>query len=83
MYLIIDAWLERKDPQIRLIDAGTGQEVFRLGTGQVRALIDSGELYTKDLEEASLSCSELFYLMSERRLIGTSTAAMMKRAGYV
>ncbi len=44
MRLSIDAWLERKDPRIRLINAETGEVIFRWGPQQVRQLIDAGDI---------------------------------------
>ena len=49
MQLQVDAWLERKDPLIRLMDAESGRELVRLGSDVVRELIDSGEICPQEL----------------------------------
>ena len=42
--LCIDAWLERKDPQLRLLNSETGHEHCRLSGATLEQLISSGEL---------------------------------------
>ena len=70
MRLTIDAWLERRNPRIRLLDADTGQEIQRLDSDQVHALVDSGELCPDDLADAA-DCIErivlLLALIEDRR----------------
>lgn len=65
MRLSIDAWLERKDPRIRLIDAETGEVIFRWGPQQVRELIDTGDLCVSDIDQDCLPCREVIELIEE------------------
>jgi len=62
MRVSIDAWLERRDPQIRLVDAETGREIMRFGPEQVRELMDSGEICSCDFDDCACSCEELLEL---------------------
>lgn len=62
MHVNIDAWLERRDPQIRLVDADTGREIMRIGADQVRKLMDCGDLCPCDFDDPSCSCEELLAL---------------------
>lgn len=63
MRLSIDAWLERKDPQVRLLDADSGRELMCLGPEAVREMIDAGDLYPLDLMDELAFCPELFVLL--------------------
>ena len=78
MRLTIDAWLERRDPRIRLLDADTGQEIPRLDADQVHELFESGELCPGDLADTA-DCIErivlLLALMEDRRCVRRDTAA--------
>jgi hypothetical protein len=69
MRLCIDAWLERRDPRISLIDASTGKEFVRLGSEQIRELMESGDLCIDDLKNASYPCIELLALLKERMVL--------------
>jgi hypothetical protein len=64
MRLTIDAWLERRNPRIRLLDADTGQEIQRLDSDQVHALVDSGELCPDDLADAADSIERIVLLLA-------------------
>lgn len=61
----IDAWLERKDPMLRIIDADTGWEFLHLGPKQIHALIESGDLSPSDFESDFASCAALIALVEE------------------
>lgn len=69
MKLSINAWLERRDPRICLIDADSGDEVFRLESEQVRELMDTGDLCLFDFKERSYPCLELLALLKERMVL--------------
>lgn len=69
MYLSINAWLERKDPRISLIDADTGHEIVRLESEQVQELMESGDLCLLDLKETSYPCIELLALLKEQLIL--------------
>ena len=66
MHLSIDAWLERKDPCVRLIDTETGQELLSLRAEQVRLLMDSGDLCPGDLSENHPFCEELIEFLEHQ-----------------
>ena len=61
----LDAWLERKDPRMRLFDADTGLDILRLGPDQVRELIDSGVFCPHDLAHSSAHCAELILQLED------------------
>ena len=61
----IDAWLERKNPRIRLLDADSGRELFRLGAEQVRELMESGEFCPADFEN-DVHCAEVIVLLRQQ-----------------
>lgn len=58
MRCVIDAWLERSDPRLRLLDAETGQEILRCGAGWIIPLLESGELSLEDIQDEALSYVE-------------------------
>ena len=58
MDLYLDAWLERRDPCVRVMDHRSGKEVFRLTPERVQELIESGDLDPADLENSTY-CLEL------------------------
>ncbi|MDF1527708.1 MAG: hypothetical protein P1R74_01150 [Sedimenticola sp.] len=66
MRCVIDAWLERRDPCLRLLDAETGQEILRCGAGWIIPLLESGELSLDDIQDEGLSFSERLGLSLER-----------------
>ncbi|TVO76756.1 hypothetical protein [Sedimenticola selenatireducens] len=65
MRCIIDAWLERRDPCLRLLDADTGKEILRCGTGWIIPLLESGELSLDDIQDEGLSYGERLGLSLE------------------
>ena len=76
MRLSIDAWLERRDPRLRLIDVDSGREILRLGEAQVRDLMESGDLCPGELSCLSSPCAELVALLeAQSRPAGSSAAA--------
>lgn len=62
----VDAWLERKDPMLRVIDADTGREFLHLDAEQINDLIESGDLCPSDLENDVTSCTALIALVEEQ-----------------
>jgi hypothetical protein len=66
MHFQIDAWLERRDPLIRVLDAKTGMEFLHLGAEQVYELMESGDLCPSDLESDVTSCAALIALVEEQ-----------------
>ncbi len=65
MQLCIDAWLERKDPRIRLYDSDTGLEIVCLGPNEVREMVESGDICLSDVDNEA-PCSELIDLLQDR-----------------
>lgn len=49
----IDAWLERVDPEVRVLDNRSGTVLLSWGAEQLRWLIEQGELEYEELLEAS------------------------------
>ncbi len=58
MQFIIDAWLERKDPILRLLNADTGKEIFRCSCDQLQPLLESGQLTLEEIEDEELDAYE-------------------------
>lgn len=77
MHLNADAWLERRQPQIRLIDADTGLEVLYLGPEQVQALMDSGDICLGDFDDSYLLCTALFSLLEQEAMDRMETKRQM------
>ena len=49
MKIVIDAWLERNDPQIRFLDGETSMPLMHWGSALTRYLIERGELNLEEL----------------------------------
>lgn len=49
MNIVIDAWLERKDPQIRFLDGESASLLVQLGLAITRRLIENGTICIEDL----------------------------------
>ena len=58
MQCVFDAWLERSDPCLRLLDAETGQEILRCGAGWILPLLERGDLTLEDIQDEGLSYAE-------------------------
>ncbi len=50
MHLMLDAWLERSDPRLRVLDARSGEVLWQWHGEAVRALLESGRLHALDLQ---------------------------------
>lgn len=50
MKIVVDAWLERKDPQIRFLDGDTTAPIMQWGTPFIRHLLEQGELNLEELQ---------------------------------
>ncbi|MBS4095265.1 MAG: hypothetical protein KGZ83_00330 [Sulfuricella sp.] len=53
MKYLVDAWLERFDPIIRLFDAVTGKTLAEWRGADVQRLISDGTLEIADLDESA------------------------------
>jgi len=51
MKIVIDAWLERNDPQIRFLDAETSTTIMQWGSTLTRYLLERGELNLEELQQ--------------------------------
>jgi len=58
MQFVIDAWLERRDPILRLLNADTGKEVFSCSCERLRPLLESGQLTIEEIEDEDLDAYE-------------------------
>lgn len=50
MKIVIDAWLERKDPQIRFLDGKDASVLMHVGPMLTQRLLDHGEISVDDLQ---------------------------------
>ena len=50
MKIVIDAWLERKDPQIRFIDGDNASVLLQLGSDITRQMLEYGEISVEELQ---------------------------------
>ena len=49
MNIVINAWLERKDPQIRILDGDNDSLLMQWGPALTRRLLERGEICIDDL----------------------------------
>jgi hypothetical protein len=50
MKIVIDAWLERKDPQIRFLDGDNASVLMQVGPELTQRLLELGEISVDDLQ---------------------------------
>ena len=50
MKIVIDAWLERKDPQIRFLDGDNASVLMQVGPALAQQLLEHGEISVEDLQ---------------------------------
>ncbi len=50
MKIVIDAWLERKDPQIRFLDGDDASLLMQVGPALTQRLFEQGEINVDDLQ---------------------------------
>lgn len=58
MQFVVDAWLERKDPILRLLNADTGKEIFRCSCERLLPLLESGQLTLDEIQDEELETYE-------------------------
>jgi len=63
MKLLLDAWFERNNPQLRILDQATGQEVISWDKSAVKKALDSGLICSEDFKQ-QLSDQEFLELVS-------------------
>ena len=51
MTYLIDAWLERPEPRLRILHCGTGRVCAELDSQASRELVDQGDLDVHELEQ--------------------------------
>ncbi len=61
---VIDAWLERREPLLRVLDCATGEELLRWQGAQLHQMLESGALSLQDLNDPDLSLGERLGLES-------------------
>lgn len=49
MTYMIDAWLERSNPFLRIVECATGQTCARIDASELQAMRDQGDLNLEDL----------------------------------
>lgn len=64
MKLILDAWLDRPNASLRILDRETGSELLSWNNLQISSAIDSGLISTIDLEKAQPTDEELLSLVA-------------------
>ena len=50
MKIVIDAWLERKEPQIRFLDGDSAAVLLQVGPALTRQMLERGEICAADLQ---------------------------------
>lgn len=55
----INAWLERKEPQLIISSSRTGQVLMDWRGDKVRELIGTGQLDTQLLAQSGIDCTEV------------------------
>jgi hypothetical protein len=50
MKIVIDAWLERKDPQIRFLDGDNASVLMQVGPALTQQLLEHDEISVKELQ---------------------------------
>jgi len=58
MKLVINAWLERRHPQLSVIDADTGHLLVTWREDQLHSMLEQGYLNMEDINDASLPIGE-------------------------
>ncbi len=56
---IIDAWLERKDPCLRVIDAEDGRVVMQIEGDRLQQMMDQGDLDPSELMQSRSNLKNL------------------------
>lgn len=73
MTYLVDAWLEREDPRLKVVDKRTGQVLVDLDAPRVRALLESGEFSVRDFQGAEAELQEivraLFLRVARERVV--------------
>lgn len=64
MNILLDAWLDRVNPLLRIIDRNTGNELFRWDGVRLNTAIDTGLICTADLEKHPITDKELLNLIA-------------------
>ncbi len=62
--MYIDAWLERREPVLRVLDCETGEELLRWQGAQLHQMLEKGSLSLQDLNDPELPIEERLGLES-------------------
>lgn len=65
MNLVVNAWLEKKDPELQVIDQETGREILHWGPDNIRGMLEQGIISMNDLLDRNLSAEERLDLYRE------------------
>ncbi len=68
MNIMVDAWLDRVDARLRIIDRSSGKEILRWDRQQLDSAFEDGNICYTDLEQGQPSAEELLILAAS---IGT------------
>jgi len=64
MNIILDAWLERVDAYVRILDRSSGNELLRWNKQQLNSAIENGNICCADLKQREISDEELLSLVA-------------------
>lgn len=77
MTYMVNAWLERDDPQLTVTDKHSGRVLIDLDANRVRDLLDSGEFSVKDFlapgAELQQTVRDLFLRSAKESLTQATT----------
>lgn len=65
MRLVLDAWLERRAPIIRVYDADNGEIVLEWDQTRIQRLMENADICMEDVNNPALSCSERLGLLQQ------------------
>lgn len=65
MHLQVDAWLDRADGWLRILDVDSGHELLRFDRRQIRAALDRGDLHPGTLLDATLADADILQLVAD------------------
>lgn len=63
MNLMVDAWIDRLDACLRILDRDTGRELMRWNAAQLYSAVEDGLISLHDLEQGQPSDEELLNMV--------------------
>ncbi|RMD70244.1 MAG: hypothetical protein D6819_04725 [Gammaproteobacteria bacterium] len=70
MKLMLDAWLERSDPMLRILDAQSGEVLWQWNSAAIHALVESGRLSAADFQNFPFLLKELLTPITQENCHG-------------